>query len=107
MGHQEDQEVLILEVEASSINKRMSTKEVSFEGYRDTTVCRYMRLHMNDMDSREPRPPQMSPQAGTWTKGKQKRKGCCVGYASQTRMCLFKISKKEGEVFAGKLIFGN
>lgn len=101
MGHQEDQEVLFLEVEAHSINKLVSTKEVSFEGYRDTTVCMYMRLHMTDMDSREPRPPQMSPQAGTWTKGKQKRKGCCVGCASQTRMRLFKVSKKEGEALWG------
>lgn len=62
---------------------------------------------MMDMDSRELRPPQMSPQAGTWTKRKQKRNGCFDGYASQTRMCLFKLSKKEGEVFEGKLISGN
>ena len=94
-------------MEASGINKQMSAKEVSFEGYRDTTMCLYMRLHMMDMDSRELRPPQMSPQAGTWTKGKQKRHGCCGGYASQTRVCPFKGSKKEGRVFEGKLISGD
>lgn len=41
---------------------------------------------MSDMGSREPRLPKMAPQAGTWTKRKQRRKGCCGGYASQTKM---------------------